>query len=68
MNHLFSGPTARFLTGFLLASIVAVAVYAAMNGLPSDFSFLVPMGAIGVVGGVLWVRRPPKFFSKPHES
>lgn len=65
MRNFFTGSTVRFLAGFALASVTGVATYSLLRGgLPQDFSFLFPMTALGIVGGVLWVRRPPAFLTK----
>jgi len=65
MREFFTGSAGRFLAGFVLASITGVAIISLLRGgVPEDFSFLFPMTAIGIVGGVLWVRKPPAFFTK----
>jgi hypothetical protein len=65
MRDFFTGSAGRFLAGFVFASVGGVAVYSLLRGsVPEDFSFLFPMTALGIVGGVLWVRRPPAFFTK----
>jgi hypothetical protein len=64
MHDLLRGAAARFIAGFLLASAVALGIVALVQGPPRGFGFLFPMTAVGIVGGVLWVRRPPRFFNK----
>lgn len=60
----FNRPTARFLAGFLFACFVSVPVIWILRGPPSSLSFLAPMVGVGIVGGVMWVRRPPAFFTR----
>ncbi len=67
MDRLFRGSPSHFLAGFLVASVVTVAVYSVISGVPTDFSFLVPMMGVGLFGGFLWMRRPPAFLSKRRE-
>ena len=65
MRDFFTGSAGRFVAGFVLASVTGVATYSLLRGgLPQDLSFLFPMTALGIVGGVFWVRRPPAFFTK----
>ena len=56
MHDLLRGAVARFIAGFLLASAVALGIVALVQGPPRGFGFLFPMTAVGIVGGVLWVR------------
>ena len=64
MRDSLRGAPARFLAGFFLASVVTVGIFSLLQGPPRGFGFLLPMSAVGVVAGALWVRRPPTFFTK----
>jgi hypothetical protein len=61
MSNLFGSPAVRFVSGFLFACFFFVPVMWVVMGPPASFSFLLPMIAVGIVVGVMWVRRPPKF-------
>lgn len=64
MRDYFKGSAARFAAGFILASVGSVLIVYLFHGLGGGFGFLVPMSAVGVFVGVLFVRKPPRFFSK----
>ncbi len=68
MRDFFRGTPARFLAGFLLAGVGSLVIVSLIQGPPRGFGFLVPMSAVGIFGGVLWVRRPPKFFTGARED
>lgn len=63
MRDSLKGSAARFVAGFLLASIGSVVIVYLLQGLRGGFGFLIPMSAVGIFVGVLFVRWPPKFFT-----
>lgn len=63
MRDFFRRPTMRFLAGFGFACFLFIPVMWVVLGPPGSFSFLLPMAAVGIVCGILWVRRPPRFFT-----
>lgn len=59
----FSKPTARFLTGFISASLIFVFVTWLTGDTLGSLSFLPSMAAVGIVGGIMTARRSPWIFS-----
>jgi uncharacterized membrane protein YvlD (DUF360 family) len=64
MRDFFTGSVGRFLAGFFAGSLALVVVISLTTGFRDDFSFLAAVIALGIFGGVLWVRRPPAFLTK----
>lgn len=61
--ELFKQPSARFLAGFLSSSLLFIPVMLLIGG-PPDLSILPSMLGVGLLGGLLWVRNPPRFLTK----
>jgi hypothetical protein len=58
----FSRPGTRFLAGFFFACLVFIPVTWVIRGPLSSFYFLAPMGAVGIVCGVMAARRSAAIF------
>lgn len=60
----FSKPSARFLTGFISASLIFVSLTWLTKGSLRDWSFLPAMVAVGIFCGVMGVRSSARSFSR----
>lgn len=58
----FSRPGTRFLAGFFFACLIFFSDTWVIRGPPSSFYFLAPMGAVGIVCGVMAARRSAAIF------